>query len=84
MTEIADAAGTTLTSLSEWEGDKKAPREKALMKLAKVLGVTPAYLRYGVGDVPMVESNAPQVPIIRQQGRVVRTVADEKHKKGRG
>ena len=46
--EVAKAVGVTNTSMSEWENDKKAPREGALAKLADYLGVTPAYLRYGV------------------------------------
>lgn len=49
LSEIAKAVGVTSTSVSEWEADKKSPREDALAKLAKFLGVTPAYLRYGVG-----------------------------------
>lgn len=47
--DLAQAVGTTSASLSEWESDKKVPREESLLRLAKVLGVTPAYLRYGYG-----------------------------------
>jgi len=46
--DVARAVGATGASMSEWENDKKAPREGALAKLADYLGVTPAYLRYGV------------------------------------
>lgn len=48
--ELAKAVGVTPTSISEWESDKVSPREDALTKLAKYLGVTPAYLRYGVTE----------------------------------
>lgn len=46
--DLARAIGTTSASISEWEADKKQPREPSLVKLAKFLGVSPAYLRYGV------------------------------------
>lgn len=46
--DVAKAVGTTGASVSEWEADKKTPREATLERLAKYLGVTPAYLRYGV------------------------------------
>lgn len=49
LAEIAAAVGVTSTSVSEWEADKKVPREDALARLAKVLGTTPAWLRYGIG-----------------------------------
>jgi transcriptional regulator with XRE-family HTH domain len=48
MREAAKAVGVTGTSMSEWESNKVIPREDALAKLAAFLGVTPAYLRYGV------------------------------------
>lgn len=49
LSEIAAAVGVTATSVSEWEADKKAPREDALARLAKFLDTTPAWLRYGIG-----------------------------------
>lgn len=53
---MAKAVGVTPTSVSEWETDKSTPREEALAKLAKFLGVTPAFLRYGIvpGGVPEI------------------------------
>lgn len=50
--DLAEAVGASPTSVSEWEADKKAPREDALEKLAKYFKVTPAYLRYGVPIQP--------------------------------
>lgn len=44
---MAKAVAVTATSVSEWEADKKTPREPTLVRLAKFLEVTPAYLRYG-------------------------------------
>jgi transcriptional regulator with XRE-family HTH domain len=52
---MAKAVGVTPTSVSEWESDKSVPREDALAKLADYLGVTPAYLRYGIGDLGIAE-----------------------------
>lgn len=46
--DVARAIGATGASVSEWEADKKAPREDALLKLARYFKVSPAYLRYGV------------------------------------
>lgn len=48
--DLARAVGATSASISEWEADKKVPREASLVRLAKALGVTPAYLRYGEGS----------------------------------
>lgn len=48
--EVAEAADTTAANYSRWESDERVPREGALKKLAAFLGVTPAYLRYGVTE----------------------------------
>jgi transcriptional regulator with XRE-family HTH domain len=47
-TEIAEACGVDPSMISLYELGKNVPREDALTKLADFLGVTPAYLRYGV------------------------------------
>lgn len=47
--EIAAAIGITTANYSRWESGHRAPREDALAKLAAYLGVTPAFLRYGIG-----------------------------------
>lgn len=49
--DVAKAVGVSGAAVSDWEADKKAPREAALAKLAAYLGVTPQYLRYGVTEV---------------------------------
>jgi DNA-binding XRE family transcriptional regulator len=46
--EIADAVGVTGAAVSRWESDQKSPRDEHLIRLADYLGVTPAWLRYGV------------------------------------
>lgn len=50
--DVADAVGYSRTAVSEWEADVKVPREEALVKVAAFLGVTPAFLRYGVSTEP--------------------------------
>lgn len=45
--EIADAIGTTPTSVGRWEAGLVMPKDAMLVKLAKYFGVTPAWLRYG-------------------------------------
>lgn len=55
--DVAKAVGVSGAAVSDWEADKKVPREDALMRLAKFLRVTPQFLRYGVlepaAGVPM-------------------------------
>lgn len=53
--DIALALGVSGASVSEWESGKVTPREDALAKLAAFLGVTPAYLRYGVTGGSVVD-----------------------------
>ena len=46
--EMAAAVGVTAQTAYHWEADTKTPREDALKKLADFLGVTPAFIRYGI------------------------------------
>lgn len=56
QSDLAEAIQASPTSVSEWEADKKKPREHALRRLAAFLDTTEAYLMYGVGgsDQPFV------------------------------
>lgn len=46
--------GVSTATVYRWESSEKLPRDEGNMaKLADVLGVTPAYLRYGVRDAPI-------------------------------
>jgi transcriptional regulator with XRE-family HTH domain len=58
--DVADAVGYSRTAVSEWEAGTKIPREEALAKLATFLGVTPAFLRYGI-VTPLVQLTDAQV-----------------------
>lgn len=46
--DVAEALGVSPATVYRWESNEKSPRDDTLAKLAKYLGVTPAYLRYGV------------------------------------
>lgn len=58
--EVATAVGVDPSTVTAWEQGKKTPREEALAKLARVLGVTPAFLRYGI-VTPLVQLTDAQV-----------------------
>jgi transcriptional regulator with XRE-family HTH domain len=48
-TDMAAALKVSGATVSDWEAGKVRPRPAAMEKLARYLGVTPAYLAYGVG-----------------------------------
>lgn len=50
--DMAGRVGVTPATAYAWEADEKSPREPALDRLAAILGVSPAYLRYGVPIQP--------------------------------
>jgi transcriptional regulator with XRE-family HTH domain len=50
--DVARALEVSAAAVSDWEADKKTPREELLTRLADFLGVTPAFLRYGVREAP--------------------------------
>lgn len=57
--ELAEAVGVDPSTITAWEQGKKSPREEVLAKLAAFLGVTPAYLRYGVRPVAPEQQRIP-------------------------
>lgn len=69
--DVARALGVSSATVSDWESGKISPREDALAKLAQFLGVTPAFLRYGVAggsvlDRLAVEPELPAADLARQ------------------
>ena len=48
--EVAEAVGVDPSTITAWESGRKSPRDAALTKLAAYLGVTPAWLRYGIRE----------------------------------
>lgn len=49
---LAAAAGVDPSAITLYEGDKSNVGEEVLGRLADYLGVTPAWLRYGVKEAP--------------------------------
>ena len=47
QTQLADLAGLTAPTISQYESGKRKPSSKALFQLSKSLQVTPSYLLYG-------------------------------------
>jgi len=71
--DLADAAGASATSVSEWEADKKKPRDRALALMAAYLGTTEAYLVYGVTETRPPEQAGPDNPSARERAEFVNT-----------
>lgn len=51
----------TIQSVSRWHNGVLIPRDKNLVPLAKALGVTPEYLRFGADHKPSSDHNIPTV-----------------------
>jgi transcriptional regulator with XRE-family HTH domain len=49
--DVARALDVSGATVSDWESGKVTPREAMIHALAAFLGVTPAYLRYGIMPV---------------------------------
>lgn len=49
QSDLAERLGVSQATVNRWEGDVegKQPRDENVIALAKVLGVTPGWLRYG-------------------------------------
>lgn len=77
--ELAERVGVSAESVYNWESDKPIS-EKNLAKVAEELGVTPAYLRYGVkeataaGGVQEIPTTA-YTPIPRPEKAAAKKVA---------
>jgi transcriptional regulator with XRE-family HTH domain len=50
--DVARELKVSGATVSDWESGKITPRDDALERLGAFLGVTPAYLRYGVTATP--------------------------------
>lgn len=56
--ELAKLVKVAPSTVSRWEDDLRNPKEDELNRLARVLGVTPAWLRYGAE--PMYAGETPR------------------------
>ncbi len=50
QSELARKVGVTPQAVQKWEKAKTVPRGYTLEKLAGVLGVSPAYIQFGIAD----------------------------------
>lgn len=61
QSDMARDLGVSPQIVRSWEAGEKQPRETMLERVAGYLGVTPAWLRYGVQEVdPTVVQPAPR------------------------
>jgi transcriptional regulator with XRE-family HTH domain len=86
--EVARAIGVSGPTYSEYESGKIVPRDGVMERLAAYLGVTPAYLRYGVGEtvappsVPEVTTH--DVDAVRERQRAKRAAAPPEPQRNAG
>lgn len=71
--DLARAVGVSGATVSDWEAGKILPREDALEKLGAFLGVTPAYLRYGITENP---GTAQPIAVLDVPDRIARTLSE--------
>lgn len=83
--DVAEAVGVVPSAVTFWETDEKSPREDTLAKVADYLGVTPAYLRYGVteGGAVSPAAAAGYVPRPLPPDRIEKETRDRQPTKGR-
>jgi transcriptional regulator with XRE-family HTH domain len=56
--QLADRSGVDQTTISSLELGKKSPRFDTVLKLARVLGLPPDQLRFGVTATPISQERA--------------------------
>ena len=61
QSELARKIGVTPQAVQKWEKAKTVPRGPTLQKLADVLGVSPAYIQFGITDA------VPDYPAVEQE-----------------
>ena len=57
--DVARELGVHVVTVSKWRTDRQLPDDSMLQKLASLFRVTPAWLRYGVGQM----AEAPDAPV---------------------
>jgi transcriptional regulator with XRE-family HTH domain len=66
QSELAHAAGVPLSSLQNWEIDRREPSFRAACRLAKALGVTAEYLAETVPVERSERAKRPAGPTLKQ------------------
>jgi transcriptional regulator with XRE-family HTH domain len=68
--QLARRLGVKTETLSDWEGDRRAPRANRLMMLAGMLNVSPTWLLTGTGESP--HDVLSETEMVRIRAKVVR------------
>lgn len=72
--DVANAIGMSPAAVSQWEADGRTPSEEVLGKLAAYLGVTPAFLRYGITEPVLQPASPAPAPAPIPEHKRVRTI----------
>ena len=71
QSELARKVGVTPQAVQKWEKAKTVPRGATLRRLADVLGVSPAYIQFGittsVSDTFSVEQETPDYVVVQRE-----------------
>jgi len=78
--ELGKNLGIKKTTVDSWESDRSEPRANRLIMLCGVLGVSPTWLLYGIGDSPVTESVSDELNILRLQIGRIRELRDQTDK----
>ncbi|EEO27560.1 helix-turn-helix domain-containing protein [Oxalobacter paraformigenes] len=73
QSELARKIGVTPQAVQKWEKAKTVPRGATLRKLADALGVSPAYIQFGISDpvpdYPAVEQEKAEYIVNKRPGQ---------------
>jgi HTH-type transcriptional regulator, cell division transcriptional repressor len=65
--EVALKLGVKKATYEAWEADRSEPRAHHIVRLAGMLGVSPAWMLGGVGDAPSDDTIADEIRLVQQQ-----------------
>jgi HTH-type transcriptional regulator, cell division transcriptional repressor len=65
--DVARKLGVKKTTYEAWEADRSEPRAHHIVRLAGMLGVSPAWMLGGVGDAPSEDTIDDEIMLVQQQ-----------------
>lgn len=74
--ELARRLGVKKSTVDAWESDRSEPRANHVIRIAGMLGVSPAWLLGGIGDAPPDDVVSAEIRIIRHQIDQIRQMRD--------
>lgn len=75
--QLARRLGVKKSTVDGWESDRSEPRANHLIRIAGMLGVSPAWILGGVGDAPPDDVVSAEIRIIRHQLEQIREMRDQ-------